>query len=62
MADDAPGAHEHRDDAPEHGDPYAQPKDASMAEQVWIMARIIVATILILIGFALVTALVFQLT
>ena len=62
MADDAPRPHEDRDESPEHDDPYALPKDASTAEQVWIMTRIIVATLLILIGFALVTALIFQLT
>ena len=62
MADDAPHPHEHRDDAPAHDDPYALPKDASTAEQVWVITRIVVATLLILIGFALVMALIFQLT
>jgi hypothetical protein len=54
MADEAPET--------EHDDPYALPKDASTAEQVWVMARIVGATLLILIGFALVMALIFQLT
>ena len=57
MADEAPPP-----DETEHLDPYAVPKDASTAEQVWIMVRIVVATLLILIAFALVTALIFQLT
>ena len=57
MTDEAPPP-----DETEHLDPYAVPKDASTAEQVWIMVRIVVATLLILIGFALVAALIFQLT
>jgi len=60
MADDAPSPHD-PDDA-EHLDPYGLPEDASTAEQVWIMVRIIVATLLILIAFAIVTALIFQVT
>jgi hypothetical protein len=43
-------------------DAYALSKDPSLVDQVWIMTRIIGATLLILLGFALVVGLVFRLT
>jgi hypothetical protein len=47
--------------AGEPDDPYALGDRPSMVDQVWVMTRIIVATLLILLGFALVVGLVFRL-
>jgi len=52
--DPLPGPHE-------PDDPYALGDRPSMVDQVWVMTRIIVATLLILLGFALVVGLVFRL-
>lgn len=47
--------------AGEPDDPFALGDHPSMVDQVWVMTRIIVATLLILLGFALVVGLVFRL-
>jgi hypothetical protein len=59
--DREPGSSRDHDDPPTD-DPFALGKDASMLDTLWIVTRIILATLLILLGFALAIGIVFRLT